>query len=169
MASLSSGNYNVWAQSADDSAQIQRASSTWNGAAAAGNQQAGAFAPGDTVFESIHYDRATGFVSWRVSDAAANLFTGQAYVGSNVSFGAASVIGGFDSGSSFAPPASLLKLATFIGIQLTSSSGHRAGFASRWTHSKVFATSNGTSTGTVRAQPANLPSGGTSFPVNFLP
>ena len=95
-------------------------------------------------------------MSWRVSDAAANLFTGQAYVGSNVSFGAASVIGGFDSGSSFAPPASLLKLATFIGIQLTSSSGHRAGFASWWTHSKVFATSNGTSTGTVRAsrQPA---------------
>ena len=44
MASLSSGNYNVWAQSADDSAQIQRASSTWNGTAAAGNQMAGACA-----------------------------------------------------------------------------------------------------------------------------
>ena len=168
-ASLTGGNYNVWAQSADDSGQIQGASSTWNGAAVTGNQQAGAFQPGDTVYESIHYDRASGFVSWRVSDAAANLFTGQAFVGSNVSFGEASVVGAFDPGSSFAPPAALLKLASFTGIRLTSSSGHQAGFASWWTHSKVVATSNGTSAGTVRAQPANLPSGGTSFPVSFLP
>ena len=69
----------------------------------------------------------TGFVSWRVSDAAANLFTGQAYVGSNVSFGAASVIGGTsNSGSKLrAPGIELLQAGHLhLEIQLTSSSGH---------------------------------------------
>jgi hypothetical protein len=163
------GNYNVWAQSADDSAQIQGASSTWNGAAAPNNQQAGAFPPGDTVSESIHYNRASGFVFWRVSDAAANLFSGKAFVGSNVKFGKATVIGGFDAGSSFVPPSAPLKLATFTSIQLTSASGHQAGFASWWTHNKELATSTGTSAGTVRAQPTDLSSGGTSFSVSLQP
>ncbi|HTT50966.1 MAG TPA: hypothetical protein VMH35_06185 [Streptosporangiaceae bacterium] len=168
-ASLTGGNYNVWALTADDTAQIPGASSTWNGAAAAGNQQPGAFPPGDTVTESIHYARASGFVFWRVSDAAANLFSGRAYLGSNVTFGETSVIGGFDPGSSFAPPPAPLRLATFTGIRLTSASGHQAGFASWWTHSKIVATSDGTSAGTVRATPADLPGGGTSFSVSFVP
>ena len=106
-------------------------------------------------------------MSWRVSDAATNLFTGQAMWAATSR--SARRRSSADSTRAAAAPPRRLKLATFTGIQLTTSTGHRAGFASWWTHSKVIATSNGTSTGTVRAQPANLPSGGTSFPVNFLP
>jgi len=130
------------------------------------------FAAGRYVTESIYYNQAAGVVKVRVSDPNGDSFSGSAQVG-RVSFAAASIVGGFDPGSSFTAPAVPVKLATFINATVTTYSGHR-GFEARWyAHSKVFATSDGTASGVVRAAPSSLrPSGSwpyRAFDVYFEP
>ena len=130
------------------------------------------FAAGRSVTESIYYDQAAGVVKVRAYDANGDSFSGSAQVG-RVSFVQASIVGGFDPGSSFAAPSAPVKLGTFTNATVTTYSGHR-GFEARWyAHSKVFATSDGTASGVVRAAPSDLrPSGSwpyRAFDVYFEP
>jgi len=121
------------------------------------------FPAGRSVTESIYYNQGTGVVKVRAFDANGDSFSGSAQVG-RVSFVKASIFGGFDPGSSFTAPAAPVKLANFTNATVTTYSGHR-GFEARWyAHSKVFATSDGTASGAVRAAPSDLRQSG-SWPV----
>jgi len=62
-----------------------------------------------------------------------------------------------------------VKLGSFSNFSVTTGSGHR-GILARWyAHSKVFATSDGTASGAMRAEPSNLSDGGSAFSVFFEP
>jgi hypothetical protein len=126
------------------------------------------FAAGQSVTETIYYNKANGVVSVNVFDANGDSAFGQAHVGS-VSFNNPRIYGGFDSGSSFTAPSSPMTLARFTGVRLTTYNGHRGTLASWYSHSKVLATSNGHQNGSVRAAPSALSHGGSSFSVIFTP
>jgi len=127
-----------------------------------------AFPAGHSVTETIYYDRATGTVRVTANDGSGDSYVAFAPVGT-VSFGQASVYGGFDPGSSFTAPAAPVKLGSFSNFSVTTGSGHR-GILARWyAHSKVFATSDGTASGAMRAEPSNLSDGGSAFSVFFEP
>jgi hypothetical protein len=127
-----------------------------------------AFSAGQSVTESIYYNRGAGVVSVAAYDRNGDSFYGSAHVGS-VSFGKASIYGGFDQGSSFTAPASPVTLGNFTGVTVTTYSGHHGSLADWYAHNKVFATSDGAASGAVRAAPANLTNGGSSFSVFFEP
>lgn len=59
------------------------------------------FSAGQSVTESVYYNKAAGTVSVAAYDVNGDSFFGQAHVDSSVSFRRASVYGGFDQGSSF--------------------------------------------------------------------
>jgi hypothetical protein len=126
------------------------------------------FSAGQSVTESIYYSKANGVVSVSAFDVNGDSFFGQAFVGSNVSFGKASIYGGFDQGSSFAAPSAPVTLGHFTGAQVTTYSGHHGTIAGWYSHNKVLATSDGTPTGVVRVAPSGL-TGGRSFSVFFEP
>jgi hypothetical protein len=128
-----------------------------------------AFSAGQSVTETIYYNKASGVVSVSVFDANGDSAFGQAHVGSSVSFSNPRIYGGFDTGSSLAAPASQVTLARFTGVKLTTYSGHRGTIAGWYSHNKVLATSDGTSAGTVQAKPSDLGNGGNSFSVFFTP
>lgn len=127
------------------------------------------FAAGQSVTESIYYSKASGVVSVNAYDANGDSAFGQARVGSSVSFTNSRIYGGFDPGSSFTAPSSPVTLARFTGVRLTTYSGHHGTIASWYSHSKVLATSDGTSAGTIRAAPSGLSNSGSSFSVFFEP
>lgn len=127
------------------------------------------FSAGQSVTESVYYNKAAGTVSVAAYDVNGDSFFGQAHVGSSVSFGRASIYGGFDQGSSFAAPASPLTLAHFTGVRVTTYSGHHGTITGWYSHNKVLATSDGTPSGTVRAAPSGLSNSGSSFSVYFEP
>lgn len=127
------------------------------------------FSAGQSVTESIYYNKASGVVSVSAFDVNGDSFFGQAFVGSNVSFGRISIYGGFDQGSSFKAPSTPVTLAQFSGVRVTTYSGHRGTIAGSYSHHKVLATSSGTSAGTARVAPSDLGSGGRSFGVFFEP
>jgi hypothetical protein len=127
------------------------------------------FSAGQSVTESIYYNKASGLVSVNVFDANGDSAFGQAHVGSSVSFTNPRINGGFDAGSSFTAPKSQVTLARFTGVKLTTYSGHRGTIASWYPHGKVLATSDGHSTGTVLATPSGLSHSGSSFSVFFVP
>lgn len=106
-----------------------------------------------------HYNRVTGMVNVRAYDPNGGSFSGSAQVGT-VSLTVASIFGGFNPGSSFTAPSAPVKLAAFTNATVTPLSGHR-GFEARWyPHNKVYASSDGTASGVVRAAPSDLrPSG----------
>ena len=72
-------------------------------------------------------------------------------------------------GSSFTAPAAPVKLGSFSGFTVTTGSGHRGTLARWYAHSKVFATSDATASGVVRAAPSDLSAGGSAFSVFFEP
>ncbi len=127
-----------------------------------------AFPAGHSVTESIFYNRASGVITVRANDGRGDSYVAFAPVGT-VSFGQASVYGGFDPGSSFTAPAAPVKLGSFSGFTVTTGSGHRGTLARWYAHSKVFATSDGTGSGVVRAAPSDLSAGGSAFSVFFEP
>lgn len=126
------------------------------------------FSAGQSVTESIYYNKASGVVSVNVFDANGDSAFGQSHVGV-VSFNNPRIFGGFDAGSSFVAPSSAVTLARFTSVKLTTYSGHRGTIAGSYSHNKVVATSDGTSTGTVRAMPSGLSHSGSSFTVSFEP
>lgn len=127
-----------------------------------------AFPPGHSVTESIYYNRASGMITVRASDGSGVSYVAFAPVGT-VSFGQASVYGGFDPGASFTAPAAPVKLGSFSGFTVTTGSGHRGTIARWYAHHKVFATSDGTASGVLRAEPTDLSAGGSAFSVFFEP
>lgn len=144
-----------------------RASADVNGGSLTGVGST-AFPAGHSVTESIYYNRATGLVTVTANDGSGDSYVAFAPVGA-VSFGQASVYGGFDPGSSFSAPAAPVKLGSFSNFTVTTGSGHRGTIARWYAHSKVFATSDGTASGVVRAAPSDLSSSGNAFSVFFEP
>jgi hypothetical protein len=127
------------------------------------------FTAGETITESIYYDRGTGLVHVSVVGAGGKVFFGYGIVGRNVAFTSPRVIGGIDPGSSFVPPSSTVKLGHFTNVMLTTYSGFHGSFWGWYQHAKMIVTSDGTSTGVKRVVPSNLSAGGTTFDVNIVP
>lgn len=127
------------------------------------------FSAGQSVTESIYYNRAAGTVSVAAYDVNGDSFFGQAHVGSSVSFRRASIYGGFDQGSSFTAPPSPLTLGHFTGVGVTTYSGRHETITGSFSHNRVLATSDGTPAGAVRAAPSGLSRKGSSFSVFFEP
>jgi hypothetical protein len=133
------------------------------------------FPPGDNVTLVVRYDRSTGRDHFTVSDETSGVTlhydgyvpgTGKNYVQARVGAEFAdSPWGTF----TYSAPGVETFLATFRNSVLTTYSGGRSGFSSWWTHHKIVATSNGTSTGTVRVKPHNLFNSGANFGVYFQP
>jgi hypothetical protein len=127
------------------------------------------FSPGQAVTESISYSRASGVVSVSAFDANGDSAFGQAFVGTTVNFRNPRIFGGFDPGSSFVAPSAPVTLAHFTNVKLTTYKGRHGTIAGPYAASMVLATSDGTSTGTVRAAPSGLGIGGSAFNVFFEP
>jgi hypothetical protein len=127
------------------------------------------FPAGETITESIFYDRGTGLVHVSVVGAGGRVFFGTGIVGSHVAFRSPRVIGGIDPGSSFVPPSSTVKLGHFSAVLLTTYSGFHSSLWGWYQHAKMIVTSDGTSTGVRRVVPSNLSTGGTAFDVNIVP
>ena len=133
------------------------------------------FPPGDNMTLVIRYDRSTGRDHFRVSDdtTGVTLSYGGYVPGSGKNYIQARVGAEF-AGSPwdsfpYTPPGAETHLATFRNSALTTYSGGRSSFSSWWTHHKIVATSNGTSTGAVRVKPHNLYNSGANFGVYFQP
>ena len=127
------------------------------------------FAAGETITESIFYDRGTGLVHVSVLGAGGRVFFGSAIVGSHVAFTSPRVIGGIDPGSSFVPPLTTVKLGHFSTVKLTTYSGFHGSLWGWYQHAKMIVTSDGTNTGVPRVAPSNLGAGGSAFDVNIVP
>jgi hypothetical protein len=127
------------------------------------------FPAGETITESIYYDRGTGLVHVSVVGAGGRVFFGTGIVGSNVAFKSPRVIGGIDAGSSFVPPSSTVKLGHFSAVLLTTYSGFHSSLSGWYQHAKMIVTSDGTKTGVRRVAPSNLSTGGAAFDVNIVP
>ncbi len=122
------------------------------------------FSAGQTVTESIYYNRANGVMSFSAYSSNGDVAYGQALVGTTVAFRTAEVFGGIDPGSSFVAPSAPLTLGRFTNVKLTTYSGYHGTIgSSSFVHSKTVVTSNGTSTGTVMAAPSRLNTAGNSF------
>ena len=127
------------------------------------------FPAGETITESIYYDRGTGLVHVSVVGAGGRVFFGSGIVGSHVAFTSPRVIGGIDPGSSFVPPSSTVKLGHFSAVLLTTYTGFHGSLSAWYQHAKMIVTSDGTKAGVHRVAPSNLSSGGTAFDVNIVP
>ncbi len=133
------------------------------------------FAPGDDMTLAILYDRFTGKDHFFVDDVT----TGVELFYSGYAPGTGKVYNQARVGAEFAaspwstftyiPPASETRLVTFRNSFLVTYSGHPSSFSSWWTHHKILATSNGSSTGTVEVRPHNLNNFGANFGVYFEP
>lgn len=126
----------------------------------------GGFQPGDTVTQTVFYNRTTGTVNMTAFDAAGNLYRAFDPVGKGISFGQARIEAGYGT---FSPPAAVTKLVRFTGAGVTTYNGNRHTLAGFFVHSKELATSTGTRAGTLQAFPTDLSNGGTVFSVNFQP
>jgi hypothetical protein len=124
---------------------------------------------GQYYTETISYNQRSGVVSVSAYNTHGDSAFGQAYVGRHVSFRNPRIVGGFDPGSSFTAPSAPLTLARFTGVKLTTYSGHHGSLIDWYSHNKIFATSDGTSAGHVRAAPSNLSNAGSAFTVSIEP
>lgn len=124
----------------------------------------GGFAPGDTVTETVTYNRASGTVDFAAFDAAGNVYKAFDPVGTGISFGQARIEAGYGT---FSPPAANTKLVRFTGAGVTLYNGTKHSLSSSFTTSPEKATSTGTGAGTLQAFPTALNSAGTAFSVFF--
>jgi hypothetical protein len=134
------------------------------------------FPPGDNMTLVIRYDRSTGRDHFRVSDDTTGVTLsyggympgfGKNYTQARV--GAEFAGSPWDTTFPYTPPGAETHLATFRNSALTTYSGGRSSFSSWWTHHKIVATSDGTSTGVVRVKPHNLYNSGANFGVYLQP
>ena len=139
------------------------------------------FAPGDTVFLSISYDRSTHRTTFGVKDPDAGevlsytlpsvkgISWKRARVGAE--FGCSPWASCLKSSSPvpYNAPGSPVRLAKFTGVRITTYSGHRTGLRSWWDHARAQWTRNGTSTSAINAEPHHLFDGGTAFSTYLEP
>jgi hypothetical protein len=133
------------------------------------------FAPGDDMTLTIVYDRSAGRDHFFVDDNTSGVSlsyggyvpgTGKNYTQARVGAEfAATPWGTF----TYTPPATETHLVTFRDSVLVTYSGSQSTFSSWWTHHKILATSNGSSTGTVEVRPHNLFNFGANFGVFLEP
>ena len=133
------------------------------------------FAPGDDVTLTIAYDRTAGRDHFFVDDNTSGVSlsyggyvpgTGKNYTQARVGAEfAATPWGSF----AYTPPAAETHLVTFRDSVLVTYGGSQSTFSSWWTHHKIVATSDGSSTGTVEVRPHNLFNFGANFGVYFQP
>jgi hypothetical protein len=133
------------------------------------------FAPGDDVTFAIRYDRSTGRDHFFVDDdtTGVELFysgyvpgTGKIYTQARVGAEfAADPWGTF----TYTAPAAETHLVTFRNSVLVTYGGGVSSLSSWWTHHKILATSDGSSSGTVEVMPHNLFNFGGNFGVYFQP
>lgn len=126
------------------------------------------FAVGDSVTESLSYNRSSGKLNYLASDAAGNEFTGAFDVGTRLSFHEANVGAGYNT-SAYAAPKTATKLVAISGVAVTTYTGKTTGLSSWFTCSEEIATSNGLKSGTKQMEPTALSGSGTSFTMNFVP
>lgn len=124
----------------------------------------GGFQPGDTVTETVFYNRSAGTVDFQASDPAGNLYRAFDPIGTGISFGQARIEAGFGS---FSPPAANTKLVAISKAGVTLYNGTKHTLSSFFVTSPEKATSTGTGAGTLQAFPTALDSTGTSFSVFF--
>jgi hypothetical protein len=124
---------------------------------------------------AITYDRSTGTDHFFVDDdtTGVELFYSGYVPGTGKIYNQARVGAEFTAspwGSfTYTPPAAETHLATFTDSVLVTYGGAVSSFSSGWTRHKIFATSNGSSTGTVEAGPHNLYNFGGNFGVYLEP
>ena len=175
------GNYNAAAAVFNKTTKALICSTAASGAQACPNvgsrwtDGSVSFAPGDDVTFAILYDRSAGVVHFFVDDdtTGVELFYGGYKPGTGQSYTQARVGAEFAAGpwSSFTytPPATETRLVTFQNSVLVTYSGGVSSFTTWWTHHKILATSNGSSTGTVEVRPHNLTNSGANFGVFLEP
>jgi hypothetical protein len=133
------------------------------------------FAPGDLVTLAIAYDRSAGVDHFFVDDetTGVELFYSGYAPGTGKTYNQARVGAEFAAGPwsrfTYTAPAAETHLVTFRNSFLVTYSGHQSSFSSWWTHHKILATSNGSSTGTVEVRPHNLYNFGANFGVYLEP
>ena len=134
------------------------------------------FAPGDDVTLAIFYDRSTGIDHFYVDDntTGVELFYGGYAPGTGKVYGQARIGAEFSAASpwgsfSYTSPSAETHLATFRDTFLVTYSGQVSTLTSWWTHHRVKATTDGTSTGNVEVQPHALFNSGANFGVFFEP
>ena len=125
------------------------------------------FAAGDTVTQTLSFNKINGVLDYTAYDAAGNVFTGQFGALKGQNFDEADVAGGFGS---FTAPPTAEKFVAFKSVGLVSYSGkHYTLSSAAITTSAQVATSDGTATGTVQAKPSALLTSGKGFSVSFEP
>jgi len=133
------------------------------------------FAPGDLVTLAIAYDRAAGVDHFYVDDetTGVELFYSGYAPGTGQTYNQARVGAEFAAGPwgsfTYNAPATETNLVTFQDSFLVTYSGSQSSFSSWWSHHKILATSNGTSTGAVEVRPHNLFNFGANFGVYLEP
>jgi len=126
----------------------------------------GGFPTSSTVTMTTTYDRSEGTVNVAATDLNHQLYRAFFYVGTGLSFDQGLIEAGFGA---FTAPTSVTRLLRFTGAGVSTYNGRSHSLASFFVHSKIIATSDGTSMGTRQAVPANLDTGGTGFNANFQP
>src|SRR6266487_2094345 len=133
------------------------------------------FAPGDDMTLTVAYDLSTGRDHFFVDDNTTGVSlvysgyvpgTGKNYTQARVGAEfAATPWGSF----TYTPPSAETHLVTFRDSVLITYGGGASSFSSWWTHHKILATSDGSSTGTVEVRPHNLYNFGANFGVYLEP
>jgi hypothetical protein len=133
------------------------------------------FAPGDDMTLTVAYDLSTGRDHFFVDDNTTGVSlvysgyvpgTGKNYTQARVGAEfAATPWGSF----TYTPPSAETHMVTFRDSVLITYGGGVSSFSSWWTHHKILATSNGSSTGTVEVRPHNLYNSGANFGLYLEP
>ena len=124
----------------------------------------GGFPVGDTITQSVFYNRAHGTVNVTESDAAGNAFRGFFTTGTGISFGQARIEAGYGT---FSPPAANTKLIRVTSAKVTLYNGNGFSMGGWSDHVAEDGTSTGTGAGTLQAFPTALNSTGGTFSVSF--
>jgi hypothetical protein len=124
----------------------------------------GGFQPGDTVRQTVTYDRPDGTVNFSASDTAGNVYRAFDPVGTGIAFGQARIEAGYGS---FSPPAANTKLVQISNASVRLYNGKTHSLNAFFTTSPEQGTSTGTGAGTRQAFPTVLNGAGNSFAVNF--
>ncbi|MDR2984993.1 MAG: hypothetical protein LBV34_09145 [Nocardiopsaceae bacterium] len=132
------------------------------------------FPSGDTVTERMHYDLASGAVTFTASDRAGRSFAATQMVAAGESFGQARIGTEFGTDpwtapSSYTPPANFAKIAVYSSVRLTSYTGHNATLVSWWVNHSLLANTGQQTGSDWVAVPSNLYNGGASFQTAFVP
>lgn len=140
------------------------------GTPAAWTTGAVSYPAGDTITESLYYNRASGNVTATVHDLTAGHSSSATFdAGTAASFTAARL--GAETGTDpwtaapYTPPAAPVRLGAVSGVGVTTYSGHASSLASWFTHAKI----QQAPAGTIQIAPSDLAAHGTAFTVTLQP